>query len=276
VIDPQEAVKTEAPADLPTLPPVASSGEAGEAVRPHAVRGNGLFDLKSLLSIAVIVVFVITFVVQAFRVPSPSMENTLLVGDFLLADKLHFADAGGAWGRVLPYREIQRGDVVVFRYPIEPSVYFVKRVVAVPGDHIHLRNKVVYVNGQPVQEDYVVHRRPDSDSYRDNFPTGDDPRGSDCPWCSRLARFVRDGELEVPAGSYFVMGDNRDQSSDSRYWGFVPRDNIMGRPLVIYLSVRGLREDRINGSGDKLFPSGQMLAHFFQLTRWERMFRVVR
>src|SRR5262245_60193908 len=116
-MDPQEAVQTEAPADLPTLPPVASSGEAGEPVRPHAVRGNGLFDLKSLLSIAVIVVFVITFVVQAFRVPSPSMENTLLVGDFLLADKLRFADTGGAWGRVLPYRSIQRGDVVVFRYP---------------------------------------------------------------------------------------------------------------------------------------------------------------
>lgn len=275
-MDPQEAVTRETAQGLPTFTPVDSPAAADEPVRQPVPRQNGIFDLKSLLSIAVIVVFVITFVVQAFRVPSSSMENTLLVGDFLLADKLHFADAGGAWGRVLPYRNIQRGDIIVFRYPIEPSVYFVKRVVAVPGDHIHLRNKVVYVNGQPVLEDYVVYRRRDSDSFRDNFPSGPGPRGSDCPWCNQMARFVRDGELQVPAGSYFVMGDNRDQSSDSRYWGFVPRDNIMGRPLVIYLSVRGLQEDRISVSDDKLFPSGQMLAHFFQLARWERMFRVVR
>src|SRR5262249_59988513 len=113
--------------------------------------GSKTFDLKSLLSIAIIVVFVITFVVQAFRVPSESMENTLLIGDFLLADKLHFADAGGAWSRLLPYRDIQRGDMVVFRYPVDPDVYFVKRVVGMPGDQIHLQNKVVYVNGMPLR-----------------------------------------------------------------------------------------------------------------------------
>lgn len=237
---------------------------------------NSIFELKSLLSIAVIVVFVITFVVQAFRVPSESMENTLLTGDFLLADKLHFADVEGAWNRILPYREIQRGDVVVFRYPLEPSTYFVKRVVGLPGDHIHLQNRVVYVNGKPLQEDYVVHRSPGKSGYRDNFPYGDgaDPDYSECPWCRDLPRFIRDRELVVPLRQYFVLGDNRDLSSDSRYWGFVPRDNILGRPLVIYLSVRGWN-DASGGSNGKLFPSGQMLAHFLHLARWGRIFRIV-
>lgn len=270
--DPREAMTKELPQEAPTLPGAdfgdASSAQSGEP-------GGRTFDLKSLLSIAIIVVFVITFVVQAFRVPSESMENTLLIGDFLLADKVHFADAGGAWGRVLPYRDIQRGDIVVFRYPVDPEIYFVKRVVGIPGDQIHLQNKVVYVNGAPLREDYAVRQPSRHDLYRDNFPYGESLPGTDCSWCRELPRFVRDGQLVVPSGEYFVMGDNRDQSSDSRYWGFVPRDNILGRPLVIYLSVRGF-EDKGGGSSDKLFPSGQMLAHFLHIARWERIFRVVR
>jgi len=272
MMDAQEAVTKELVAEVPTLPETDLSGAS--SAKPGGP-GSKTFDLKSLLSIAIIVVFVITFVVQAFRVPSESMENTLLIGDFLLADKLHFADAGGAWSRVLPYRDIQRGDIVVFRYPVDPDVYFVKRVVGMPGDQIHLQNKVVYVNGRPLREDYAVHQPFRHDLYRDNFPYGESSPDTDCPWCRDLPRFVRDGELVVPSGEYFVMGDNRDQSSDSRYWGFVPRDNILGRPLVIYLSVRGF-QDKDGGSNDKLFPSGQMLAHFLHLARWERIFRVVR
>lgn len=269
--DPQEAATSVLPAEPPILP---GPGPTDHPAQKPAQTGS-VFDLKSLASIAVIVVFVITFVVQAFRVPSESMENTLLTGDFLLADKLHFADAGGAWGRILPYRDIQRGDIVVFRYPPEPSIYFVKRVVGLPGDQIHLQDKTVYINGRPLHEDYVVHRPARNDLYRDNFPFGERSHDVDCPWCRELPRFVRDGELVVPGGQYFVMGDNRDQSSDSRYWGFVPRDNILGRPLVIYLSVRGF-EDKGEGSNDKLFPSGQMLTHFLHLARWERIFRIVR
>ena len=151
-MDPQEAVTKELAAEVPTLPEADFSGAS--SAKP-AGPGRKTFDLKSLLSIATIVVFVITFVVQAFRVPSESMENTLLIGDFLLADKLHFADAG-AWGRVLPYRDIQRGDIVVFRYPVDPDVYFVKRVVGIPGDQIHLQNKVVYVNGRPLRSPGVA------------------------------------------------------------------------------------------------------------------------
>lgn len=269
-MDSQEALTKELPAEA-LLEPDFADASAPKSGEP----GSSAYDLTSLLSITVIVVFVITFVVQAFRVPSESMENTLLIGDFLLADKLHFADASGAWGRVLPYRDIQRGDIIVFRYPVDPSIYFVKRVVGIPGDQIHLQNKVVYVNGRPLREDYAMHQPARHDLYRDNFPYGESSRDTDCSWCRELPRFIRDGELVVPSGEYFVMGDNRDQSLDSRYWGFVPRDNILGRPLVIYLSVRGF-QDKGGGSNDKLFPSGQMLAHFLHVARWERIFRVVR
>src|SRR5260370_2085228 len=137
--DPQEAVTRDVSAAV-SSPTEPAPGEEGQGQRQPAVAGlqrrtaNSVFDLKSLASIAVIVVFVITFVVQAFRVPSESMENTLLTGDFLLADKLHFAAPGGICSSIMPYREIQRGDILVFRYPIEPSVYFVKRIVSLPGD----------------------------------------------------------------------------------------------------------------------------------------------
>jgi signal peptidase I len=237
---------------------------------------SGVFQVQSLLSITVIVLFVITFVVQAFRVPSESMENTLLIGDFLLADKLHFADDDGAWDSMLPYRAIHRGDIIVFRYPLDPSTYFVKRVVGIPGDRIHLKNKAVFVNDTQLKEPYAVHSLHDTDFYRDNFPQGRELVGSVCPLCSELPRFMSGGEVVVPAGRYFVMGDNRDHSSDSRYWGFVPRRNILGRPLVIYLSVRTGPDASCTDCDDKLYPSGQVLAPLLQLARWDRMFRLVR
>jgi signal peptidase I len=253
--------------------------ETTETVYPPSEpeqKKSGLFRAQTLLSIAVIVLFVVTFVVQAFRVPSESMQNTLLVGDFLLADKLHFADEDGAWDSMLPYRAIHRGDIVVFRYPLDPSTYFVKRVVGLPGDRIHLKNKAVFVNGEQIQEPYAVHVLHDSDPYRDNFPRDREYPNAACPMCSDLPRFMSGGELVVPAGRYFVMGDNRDRSSDSRYWGFVPRRNIVGRPLVIYLSVRSFGDPVCDGCDDKLYPSGQVLAPLLQLARWERMFRLVR
>jgi signal peptidase I len=232
--------------------------------------------IQSLLSIAVIVLFVITFVVQAFRVPSESMENTLLIGDFLLADKLHFADGNGALHNILPYRALQRGDIIVFRYPVDPDTYFVKRVIGLPGDHIRLRDKTVYVNGTALRESYTIYGFHDYDSYRDDFPS---PRSFssnvDYHWRSDLPHFISEGELIVPDGRYFVMGDNRDHSLDSRYWGFVPRDNIVGRPLVIYLSVRGFMGDNTAPDG-KLLPSGRMMTHVFQLARWDRMLRLVK
>ena len=261
--------------------PALSAPHAPEPAETHTsrgqqFRGRSIFELKSILSIVVIVVFVITFVVQAFRVPSGSMENTLMAGDFLLADKLHLAE-GGVWGRILPYRAIERGDVVVFRYPVDPDTYFVKRVIGIPGDHVRMLDKVVYVNGAPLQENYTIHQRNDHNFYRDNFPSRrNSPAGVNDRWRVELEQYLSGAELTVPTGRYFVMGDNRDDSSDSRYWGFVPRGNIMGRPLVIYLSLRGLKGAEDKGTNDKLYPSGQVLAHFLQLARWERMFHLVR
>ncbi len=274
--DPQETATTQDLPERPLLPPPEEFADQADHPRKRPAQRSSIFDLQSLLSIAVIVVFVITFVVQAFRVPSESMENTLLVGDFLLADKFHFADDGGAWGRILPYRAIQRGDIIVFRYPVEPSTYFVKRVIGVPGDRIRLQGKAVFINGAPLKERYAIHGLRDRDPYRDDFPASTNFTNVDQRWRSELQRYISGGELMVPAHQYFVMGDNRDRSSDSRYWGFVPRSNILGRPLVIYLSVRGWAEDEAGDSNGKLFPSGQMLAHFLQLARWERMFRLVR
>jgi signal peptidase I len=234
---------------------------------------NYQFGIQTVFTIVIFSIFVITFIVQAFQIPSGSMENTLLVGDFLLVDKLHFAVNGGG-PHLLPYGTIKRGDIVVFYFPVEPSQFLVKRVIGMPGDHIRLRNKEVYVNGEPLQEGYAIHQQRMPDGYRDNFPS---QRGYsheiDRHWRYELARYVSAGELVVPADEYFVLGDNRDNSLDSRYWGFVPRANIVGRPLVIYLSVKGSEPDPPNG---KLMHSGQTLAHLLQLARWDRTFRLVR
>jgi signal peptidase I len=238
---------------------------------------DGPKGVQFFLSVLVIVVFMITFVVQAFRVPSESMENTLLIGDFLLADKLHYANDGAFWHWLLPYRGIRRGDIVVFHYPVDPTQYFVKRVIGLPGDRIRLENKMVYVNGTRLEEPYVIHQMLNYDPYRDNFPirigiSADVNRR----WRSEINRHLDRGELIVPPGQFFVMGDNRDQSLDSRYWGFVPRDNIMGRPLVIYLSVNdGPPLPAGSKIADDKLISGQMLAHILQMARWDRIFRRV-
>jgi len=238
---------------------------------------HGPQGIQFAISVLVIVVFMITFVIQAFRVPSESMENTLLIGDFLLADKMHFADGGGIWHWLLPYRPIQRGDVVVFHYPVDPTQYFVKRVIGLPGDRIHLQNKAVFVNGVRLDESYAIHSMPNFEVYRDNFPLRERlPLDVNRRWIREMGRYMDHGEVVVPRGEYFVMGDNRDQSLDSRYWGFVPRGNIMGRPLVIYLSINdGSASGAGHGSNGKLFDSGQLLAHFLQLARWDRIFHRV-
>ena len=258
-------------AENPTPAQQGSGVKAQPEYRGHAPQ-RALFGIQSFFTVVIFRIFVITFVVQAFQIPSGSMENTLLVGDFLLVDKLHFAGTAGP-GRLLPYSDIRRGDIIVFSFPPDPSQFLVKRVIGLPGDRVRLRNKTVYVNGAPLQESYVIYRQWLPDGYRDNFPA----RRAYSPdidrrWRYQLDQYVNDGDIVVPANEYFVLGDNRDQSLDSRYWGFVPRANIIGRPLVIYLSVKGTEPGRTN---DKLLHSGQM-AHLLQLARWDRMFRLVR
>ncbi|MGH9500241.1 MAG: signal peptidase I [Terriglobales bacterium] len=233
--------------------------------------------MQSLLTTVVIAVFVIAFVVQAFQIPSESMENTLLIGDYLLVDKLRYG-GGGIWNYVMPYRPVHRGDLIVFRYPLNPTQHFVKRVVGVPGDRVRLINRQVYVNGIAQKENYVLHTSPVHDVFRDEFPRLNLPvPGLDGAWWLQMKKLVEDGELIVPQRYYFVLGDNRDESSDSRYWGFVPRENIVGRPLLIYWSLRSIDENMQVAAtpGDKLYHFAYAVSHLFQITRWDRTFRLV-
>jgi len=233
-------------------------------------------SIQSLLGTVVIAVFVITFIVQAFQIPSPSMENTLLVGDYLLVNKLCFG-GGGLGDHFMPYRRVQRGDIVVFHYPVDPAQHFVKRVIGLPGDRVRMVNKQVLVNGVPLKEPYAHFSRPVDDVFRDNFPRLDVMSGPTPEWWLQLRKLVEDGQLIVPEGHYFVMGDNRDNSSDSRYWGFVPRANIIGRPLVIYWSVQGAEGDGTGPSSvsAKLYHFAYVVTHIFQITRWNRTLRLV-
>ncbi|WP_084080623.1 signal peptidase I [Edaphobacter aggregans] len=219
----------------PTPPP--PTPEPPRAHHPH--KPGILPAVQSLVTIIVIAVFVVTFTVQPFRIPSGSMEPTLLVGDFLLVDKQPPTDTV-----FLPPASIHRGDVIVFHYPLDPSVHLVKRVVGIPGDHIRLRGGHVLVNGLSLTEPYAIYRPAGRDNYRDNFPRlqSADPE-IDSRWWIRMRKLIDNGELIVPDGNYFVLGDNRNDSEDSRYWGFVPAENIVGRPLLVYFSLRQGADD---------------------------------
>ena len=255
-------------ASRPPAPVVASKGKA------HA-DPSGMNSLQSLATTIVIAVFVITFVVQAFQIPSESMEKTLLVGDYLLVDKAHYADTG-FWGWLLPYRRIKRQDIIVFRYPVNPQQHFVKRVVGVPGDHVRLINKHVYVNGVRQDDEYASFNWGQRDKFRDNFPNGGffaDKIAS--KWFIQAQKLVEDGQLIIPEGSYFVLGDNRDDSYDSRYWGLVPAENIVGRPLVIYWSMdpapSNTGEEAASG---KLSTLAYSAIQSVKGLRWKRMLRI--
>ncbi len=239
--------------------------------------GDWPATVQSVAGTVIIAVFVVTFLAQAFTIPSESMEQTLLIGDYLLVDKLCYGN--GFWDRLLPYRKIRRGDVVVFHYPVNPAQDFVKRVVALPGDRVRLIDKRVLVNGSPLEERYVQYITGVRNFYRDDFPRTDAPDyGVDAKWWKQMPKLVEDHQLIVPEGNYFVLGDNRDDSQDSRYWGFVPRENIIGRPLVIYWSS-GTASNDLTGSptaGDRLYHLAYAVTHVLQTTRWGRTFRLVR
>jgi signal peptidase I len=219
-----------------------------------------------------ILLFGTTTLVQAFIVPTASMESTVLIGDHLLVDKLSYAPSDGLSRLILPYTEPKRGDVIVFRYPVDIRQNFVKRVMGVPGDRIHILNKVVYVNGKPLQEPYAQHIFPNLEPYRDTFPA--EPSGPVMdPGKKMLAENVQNGELVVPPGNYFAMGDNRDNSLDSRYWGFVPREYIIGKPVFIFWSYDAPTEDWVGSGGGHTLD---LLQNFFTKTRWNRTLRLVR
>lgn len=221
----------------------------------------------------ILLLFGTTTLVQAFVIPTGSMEDTLLVGDHLLVDKLAYAPGGAVTKYVLPYEAPKRGDIIVFRYPIDIKQTFVKRVMGVPGDHLHLVNKQVYLNGHMLNEPYVVHKLDYIDSYRDNFPS--DPNTPLFPPAQQMLEHnVQGGDVVVPPGHYFAMGDNRDQSLDSRYWGFVPRENIIGKPLIIYWSYDATTED-LSNPAVTISHLIDVIIHFPTKTRWKRSLNLI-
>jgi len=237
--------------------------------------GDWPSTIQSVAGTIVIAIFAVTFLIQAFTIPSGSMEKTLLVGDYVLVDKFCYGSNAG-WNRLMPYRKIKRGDVIVFHYPVNPAQDFVKRVVALPGDRLRLINKVVYINGSPVREPYVQFITSLRNYYLDDFPRTESPLyGVDAKWWKEMPKLVEDHQLIVPEDHYFVMGDNRDDSQDSRFWGFVPRANIIGRPLLIYWSSATADLPSSPTVGDRLYHLAYAVTHVFQITRWERTFRWV-
>jgi len=235
--------------------------------------GDSVRDFVNEWTINILILlFGTTTLVQAFIVPTPSMDTTVRVGDHLLVDKLAYAPPGSVTRFFLPYTEPKRGDIIVFRWPIDIQQNYVKRLMGVPGDRIKVVDKVVYLNGTALTEPYVQHVSPAIEPYRDNFPS--QPFGPLYdPAREMLANNVVNGEVVVPPGHYFAMGDNRDNSSDSRYWGFVPRENIIGKPLVIFWSYDAPTEDWVDYNANHFIDLAE---HFFTRTRWDRELKLVR
>lgn len=238
---------------------------------------NGLAEWATTI---LLLLFGTTTICQAFVIPTGSMEDNLLVGDHLLVDKLAYSPAGSISRYLLPYEEPKHGDIIVFRYAPDINETLVKRLIGMPGDRIRITDGVVYRNGKRLNEPYVYHKYA-YDPSLDNFPW---------PCCRpvkedlalqaqqrMLDENVKAGEVVVPNGQYFGMGDNRDNSSDSRYWGFIPRDHIIGKPFVVYWSYRASTEDLTGATpGSILTHTIDLAEHFFTSTRWDRTFKLIR
>ncbi|HEY4382586.1 MAG TPA: signal peptidase I [Acidobacteriaceae bacterium] len=252
------------------------------AVKPGPPEHGLLQACQSLLNIIVVALFIITFTVQPFRIPSASMEPTLLVGDFLLVNKQVGAEVPP--DIFPPTDQIHRGDLIVFHYPVDASLHLVKRVIGLPGDHVRLHEGHAYINGQPLAEPYAMYRPSLPDSYRDEFPrmVSADP-GVDSRWWIEMhsRSLVANGELTVPPDSYFVLGDNRNDSEDSRYWGFVPRSAIVGKPFLVYFSLNDSDETPVQTSAAALSGSGTnrhagTAGSMMDFARWDRAMHIIR
>jgi len=236
--------------------------------------------IESLLVTVILALFGTTFVVQAFKIPSQSMEPTLLVGDHLLVNKFIFGGRDSWYEKFLPYRAVRRGDIIVFKFPFQDHPHYVKRVIGVPGDRIKIVDQQVYRNGERLIEPYAYHdAAAPYDPFLYNFP----PAGHEelissmqPEWADQIFKYIQNGEIVVPAGNYFAMGDNRDHSWDSRYWGFVNREAIMGGPVVIYWSIQSSEEEYSERSfGGGLVGILRTLIEIPTRTRWNRMLRTV-
>jgi len=219
----------------------------------------------------ILLVWATSMVAMPCVIPSGSMESTLMTGDHVIVDKLAYAPHGSAMSKLLPYEDVRRGDIVVFRYPVDIRQNYVKRVIGAPGDRIHIANGTVYRDGEKLREPWAQYIDAVDNHYRDNFPSQPDssilPRG-----VAMLRDYVHAGELVVPEDNYFVMGDNRNNSEDSRYWGLVPRENIIGKPVLVFWSYDAPTDDLLEYSAHHFVDLAQ---HFFTKTRWDRTLRLV-
>lgn len=241
---------------------------------------------ESLVVTVILAIFGTTFVLQAFKIPTGSMEDTLLIGDHLLVNKYIFAPQGGGIAHLLPYRDLRHGDVVVFKFEptddqTEPGEHFVKRVIGLPGDHVRIFHRKVFVNGKMLDEPHVRHDPALADELRpgDDFPPMGDEylSGATAAWEAEMSSVVQNGEIVVPLGKYFVMGDNREQSWDSRFWGFVSRGVVIGRPALIYWSYETARDEYLHNSlSDRISQIVEMIIHLPTKTRWRRTLMFVR
>jgi signal peptidase I len=260
-----------------TKKPVKTAPATAEPAVPEKPRESMPEFIASIAIILVTGLFIITFTLQAFTIPSSSMENTLLIGDHVFVDRMLLAPVTKWIGKLIPYREPRHGDVFVFIHPAEPGLYVVKRIIGLPGDHIHLQDGAVYRNGEKLTEPYVLTAG-NYVPYRDNFPAVAPSEYEEVTpeWRAELPSFIKNGDLVVPPNSIFAMGDHRDVSLDSRYWGFVPFENVIGRPMFIYWSFITPRDEYERQSiGDRIAWLFNIVIHFFDQTRWSRMFHVV-
>jgi signal peptidase I len=207
---------------------------------------------ESFVITAIIALFATTFTVQAFKIPTGSMESNLRIGDHLLVNKFVYGLNYNFISKILPYKNPKRGDVIVFKYPNAPETAYVKRLIGMPGDKVEMNGRTIYINGQPLKENYTQYI--DEGSIYEHY-----------------------GPYFVPQNQYFAMGDNRDNSQDSRFWGYVPRDYILGKALVIYWSFETPSGEYLQtGLGDRLKQYSDVIVNFFTKTRWKRTFKIIR
>lgn len=257
---PSEAIEVD---DKPTLePPPSDSGKAGQPVQHSTAREY----FVTIVACTIFALFVTTYDVHPMTVPTPSMVPTIEVGDRLLIDKFTYRNDLKGPPLISAARRVERGDIVVFKFPKDPELLYVKRAIGLPGEIVEVREKIVYINGDPLDEPYAIHTDPNI-------------RRSGEWYHGAFENDVRDqwGPERVPQGNYFVMGDNRDDSADSRYFGYLPEEMIVGRPLVVFWSYKDDADAyRRTSPGELLQLYGERILYFFSKTRWGRIGHVVR
>ena len=268
----------------PSPAPMPQNGTPVQQEVAHDSRTETpLESLASICTVLAVGLFVMAFIFQNFEIPSGSMEQTLLIGDHVLVDRTTLAPAS-TFAKFIHYRDVRRGDVIVFYKPNSetPDMFLVKRAIGLPGDRIHLRNGVLFLNGVAQKEPQAGKPADDGDplhafnAYRDDFPAVSPGEGTTALWAEEMPRNVHGEDLVVPPGKVFAMGDNRTESLDSRYWGFVPRENIVGRPLFVYWSFKTPANQISKQSiGERISFMGHVLLHVFDGTRWSRTLHLI-